>query len=141
VVDGDGLRLVDGREVRLLQIDAPELGEDCYGRDALRELIVLAPQGTEVRLEGDAQLDDRDAYGRLLRYVLVDGQNVNVELVARGAASPYYFRGDRGRHAGALDAAVAAARETGRGFWAVCPDARLQPTRGSVTGPASSQRR
>jgi micrococcal nuclease len=141
VVDGDGLRLADGRQVRLLQIDAPELKDDCYGRDALRELLALAPQGTRVALVGDPALDDRDDYGRLLRYVLVDGRNLNIELVARGAASPYYFRGDRGRHAAALDDAAEAARAAGRGYWGACPLARLEPGRGSVTGPASSRRR
>lgn len=141
VVDGDGLGLADGREVRLLQIDAPELRDDCYGRDARRELAALASAGTPVTLVGDPALDDRDDYGRLLRYVLVDGRTVNVELVARGAASPYYFRGDRGRLARELDAAVTAARAARRGYWGACPRARLEPARGSITGPASSQRR
>lgn len=48
-------------------------------------------------LEADARLDGKDRYGRLLRYVWRDGVNVNVELVRRGAAAPYFYRGDRGR--------------------------------------------
>jgi endonuclease YncB( thermonuclease family) len=55
------------------------------------------PRGTAVELERDAGLDDVDGYGRLLRYVTASETNVNVELVRRGAAAPYFFRGERGR--------------------------------------------
>ena len=97
VNDGDTLTLEGGAKVRLVQIDAPELRTDCYGRAALHELIGLTPKGTRVTLVADPALDERDRHGRLLRYVFVGGANVNVELVRRGAASPYYFRNDRGR--------------------------------------------
>jgi endonuclease YncB( thermonuclease family) len=140
VVDGDTVRLDDGRQVRLVQIDAPEAGSDCFGRDATRALIALTPRGTRVALERDPRLDAADGYGRLLRYVFVGGTNVNVELVRRGAASPYAFRNERGRYAGVLDDAVADAMSEERGLWAACPLARLEPGLGSVTGPASSQR-
>jgi endonuclease YncB( thermonuclease family) len=136
VNDGDTLTLTDGAKVRLVQIDAPELTTDCYGRPALRELEQLAAAGTRVRLVGDPALDDRDRYGRLLRYVFVGDTDVNVELVRRGAASPYFYRGERGRHAEALLAAAGAARSERRGFWGACPTARLNPGLGSLTGPA-----
>jgi micrococcal nuclease len=121
VGDGDTLDLRSGGRVRLVQIDAPELGEgECYARSARRELERLAPPGTNVELERDAGLDDEDRFGRLLRYVRVGGTNVNVELVRRGAATPYFFRGERGRVAGELLAAVARARAAGRGMWGAC---------------------
>ena len=136
VNDGDTLTLRDGAKVRLLQIDAPELTTDCYGRPALRALEQLTPAGTRVRLVGDPGLDDRDRYGRLLRYVFVGDTDVNVALVRRGAASPYFYRGERGRHAEALLDAADAARVEQRGFWGACPSARLNPGLGSLTGPA-----
>ncbi len=136
VNDGDTLTLEGGRQVRLVQIDAPELQTDCYGRDALRVLVDLAPEGTRIVLVGDPELDDRDQYGRLLRYVYVDEQNVNVELVRRGAASPYYFRNDRGSYADELDDAVGEARADDAGYWGACPGAELNTGIGSVTGPA-----
>lgn len=136
VVDGDTLRVRDGVTVRLVQIDAPELHTDCYGRPALRELIDLAPKGTRVTLVRDRELDDRDVHGRLLRYVLVGERNVNVELVERGAASPYYFRNERGEHADELDDAVDEARDARRGYWGACPGAELNTGLGSVTGRA-----
>jgi endonuclease YncB( thermonuclease family) len=136
VVDGDTLRLEDGRRVRLLQIDAPEEASECYGRAATRELIRLAGRGEEVVLARDPALDDRDGGGRLLRYLTVDGRVVNLELVARGAAAPYFFRNARGRYAADLLEASREARDGRRGFWAACPGARLEPALGSLTGPA-----
>jgi micrococcal nuclease len=136
VNDGDTLTLSGGAKVRLVQIDAPELQSDCYGRAALRALIDLAPKGTRVTLVADPELDDRDVHGRLLRYVYRDGMNVNVELVRRGAASPYYFREERGGFAEELDDAVEDARDRRAGYWGACPGADLDTGRGSITGPA-----
>lgn len=134
VSDGDTVRLTDGRRVRLVQIDAPELETDCYGRAARRALIGIAPPGSGVVLERDPALDDVDRYGRALRYVLVDGRNVNIALVTAGAAVPYFFRNERGRLAQALLAAVRAAWTHRRGLWGACPHARLAPALGAVTG-------
>jgi len=121
VGDGDTLDLRDGRRVRLVQIDASELGEgECYARASLTELGQLAPRGSRIELARDPRLDDVDRYGRLLRYATVNGANVNVELVRRGAAAPYFFRGERGRLAGELLDAVADARAAGRGMWSSC---------------------
>ena len=136
VSDGDTLTLAGGAKVRLVQIDAPELQTDCYGRAALRALVDLTPKGTRVVLVRDPGLDERDRHGRLLRYVYVGERNVNVELVRRGAASPYYFRNDRGELADELDGAVDEARERRAGFWGACPAAELNTGIGSVTGPA-----
>ncbi len=119
--DGDTLDLRSGERVRLVQIDAPELGEgECYARAALRELEQLAPSGAEVELERDSSLDNVDRFGRTLRYVHIEDTIVNVELVRRGAATPYFFRGERGRYADELLDAVADARSEGRGVWAAC---------------------
>jgi endonuclease YncB( thermonuclease family) len=134
VDDGDTLTLTSGAKVRLVQIDAPELGTDCYGRAALKALVALAPKGTRVTLASDPELDDRDVYGRLLRYVFVRNENVNVALVREGAASPYFFRNERGRYAGDLLEAVDEARSAHRGYWGACPGARLNTGLGSVTG-------
>jgi micrococcal nuclease len=140
VSDGDTLRLTDGRKVRLVQIDAPEHEADCYGREATRALVELAQKGTNVTLEADPALDERDGYGRLLRYVFVGDTNLNLALVERGAASPYFFRKERGRYADELLRAANAARASRRGFWKACPDAELNPGFGSVTGPRNRQR-
>jgi len=120
VIDGDTLGLRGGSRVRLVQIDAPEAAEECYGRAATLELVRLAPPGTQVVLEPDPRLDREDRFGRLLRYVRVGSSNVNIELVRRGAAAPYFFDGVRGRYAKRLLDAVAAARSGRRGMWGLC---------------------
>ncbi len=88
VNDGDTLRTTSGKKVRLLQIDAPELHGDCYGKAALTALKLLAPKGTHITLVRDPALDQTDRYGRQLRYAFVNGTNINVALVRGGAASP-----------------------------------------------------
>jgi len=119
--DGDTLDLRSGARVRLVQIDAPELGEgECHARESRFELERLATPGQRVELEADSQLDGTDRYGRLLRYVLVADTNVNVELVRRGAAAPYFRRGEEGTYADELLDAVADARDAGRGMWGSC---------------------
>lgn len=119
--DGDTLELRGGVRVRLVQIDAPELGErECFGDEALRELERLLSPGERIELEADPRLDAVDRFGRLLRYVYASDANVNVELVRRGAATPYFRRGVRGRYADDLEAAVDAAREQRHGLWGAC---------------------
>lgn len=121
VADGDTLELETGKRVRLLQVDAPELGErECYAAPAKATLERLAPPGTTVRLEADPGLDPTDKFGRLLRYVFVEGRNVNVDLVRAGAAAPYFYRGDEGLYSLELVDAVKDARHDGAGMWGEC---------------------
>jgi endonuclease YncB( thermonuclease family) len=135
VYDGDTLTLTNGERVRLLQIDTPELGSgECYSRAARTALLHLAPVASRVVLEADPALDRIDRYGRILRSIERAGVNVNVELVRRGAAAPYFYRGERGRHATALLAAALAARAEKRGLWRACPGTRLDPDHAVETG-------
>lgn len=135
VGDGDTLDVRGGDRVRLVQIDAPELGQgECFAREARRELERLAPDGARVALEADPVLDDEDRFGRLLRYVLAGGTNVNVELVRRGAAAPYFRGGDKGRYADELLDAVDEARHSGRGMWGACR-VQWEPDRAVITRP------
>lgn len=120
IVDGDTLVLRGGARVRLVQIDAPEAGSECYAAASARELSRLARPGARVELEADPGLDRVDRYGRLLRYVHAGSMNVNVELVRRGAATPWFYDGERGRYARALLRATSAARTARRGMWGAC---------------------
>jgi micrococcal nuclease len=132
VVDGDTIRLANGERVRLVQIDAPELGRgDCYAKEARAELASL-PRPREVRLEPDSNLDERDRFGRRLAYVHVNGTNVNVELVRRGAAVVWFRAGARGRYADRLLAAEERARAAGFGLWSACA---RRPKPGSTGQP------
>jgi endonuclease YncB( thermonuclease family) len=131
VVDGDTVALRNGRHVRLVQIDTPEVyfGTECFGRAASRRTKALLPPGARVRLEPEPATDRVDRYGRLLRYVfrVSDGMNVNVRLVTIGAAAPYFYDGRRGRYATLLEARARRARARKRGLWGACPHTRYNP--------------
>ena len=120
IIDGDTLVVRGGAHVRLVQIDAPETGEECYASASTLELVRLAGAGTRVVLESDPALDQVDRYGRLLRYVHAGTRNVNLELVRRGAATPWFYDGDRGRYAARFLMAASAARAAKRGMWGAC---------------------
>ena len=128
VYDGDTVTLANGQRVRLVQIDTPELGSgECYSRAARTVLVSFAPPGSRVRLEADVRLDQRDRYGRLLRYIWRKDRNVNIELVRRGAATPYFYDGDRGKYADMLMTAANVAKASKRGLWKACPGTKLDP--------------
>jgi micrococcal nuclease len=128
VLDGDTIVLTDGRHVRLVQLEAPETDEnECYAAEAKGVLIRLLPFATEVEIETDPALDKRDRFGRILAYVERDGTNINLELVREGAASPYFFHGNRGRYAAKLLQAARQAEQQQRGLWGACPGTALDP--------------
>src|SRR4029450_6595956 len=99
----------------------------CYSRAATRDLRRLLPAGSALALERDPRLDDRDAYGRLLRYVWRKGATVNVQLVRDGSATVWLYHGERGKYADRLLAAGRAARAARRGLWGACPKAVWNP--------------
>ena len=113
VVDGDTVELADGSRVRYLGIDTPEFGE-YYADEATarnRELV----EGKVVELQRGKR--DKDEYGRLLRYVYVDGVFVNAELVAQGYARAYIFDPDD-RYSQVLVQLEQYAKLRERGLWA-----------------------
>lgn len=134
VSDGDTLRTTAGRRIRLLQIDAPALHGACFGNAAREALRRLAPAGARITLVRDPGLDSTDRYGRELRYVFRAATNVNLALVRRGAASPYFYRQERGRYATELLDAAAEARAARRGYWGFCPAAEVTVGGRAVTG-------
>jgi micrococcal nuclease len=95
VHDGDTVRCTDGRRLRLLLIDAPELGQRPWGQRARGVLRGLAPRGDTLRVELDRR--PRDRYRRLLAYLYArDGTFLNREMVAQGyAVSLVYAENDR----------------------------------------------
>ncbi|MGS0685041.1 thermonuclease family protein [Nakamurella sp. GG22] len=96
VADGDTITVsVDGvdERVRLIGIDSPELHRpvECFGLQAADHATELLA-GAAVRLVADPTQDDRDRYGRLLRYVeLADGTDVNAGLIRDGYAFEYTY--------------------------------------------------
>jgi endonuclease YncB( thermonuclease family) len=137
VSDGDTVVLRNGQRVRLVQIDTPEVffGAECYGRAASLRTKTLLPPGIRVRLLPEPVSDRIDRYGRLLRYVVRarDGVNVNVRLVAVGAAAPYFYQRERGRYARLLNSLALRAKARKLGLWRACPHTRYNPYRALAT--------
>lgn len=82
VIDGDTFILSDGRKVRLIGIDTPERWQPYYS-EAKRRMMELV-FGKEVELVRDVR--DVDKYGRLLRYVYVGDEFVNLKMMEEGYA-------------------------------------------------------
>jgi micrococcal nuclease len=124
VVDGDTIVVVmDGLEyrVRYIGINTPETVDprkpvECYGREASqrnRELV----EGKTVEVEKD--VSETDQYGRLLRYVWLNGDMVNAILVREGYALASTYPPDVKYDELFLDL-QREAREAGRGLWTAC---------------------
>lgn len=94
VVDGDTVVVANaaGEErVRLLGVSAPEVAGDrsaaeCFGAEAAAELTARLSTGATVTLVGDPSQQDRDSYGRLLRYVEAGGVDAGEALIRSGHA-------------------------------------------------------
>lgn len=121
VIDGDTIELTDGRRVRYIGIDAPEIihedkSTECFGIEAKEENSTLV-QGKKVRLESD--FSETDNYGRLLRYVYVSDTLVNKGLVQGGFARAWNVPPDE-KYKDALFISQQEAKEARRGLWQLC---------------------
>jgi endonuclease YncB( thermonuclease family) len=127
VLDGDTVVLADGRRVRLLGINAPELAREerpaePFSSAARRELERLLQAPARVGLRYEEERSDR--YGRTLAHVfLADGTNVQKTLLERGLAAAIALP-PNGWAWECYRAAETSARRAGRGIWG---DARFRP--------------
>jgi len=120
VHDGDTLFLADGRKVRLLGINTPEIGDnlECYGNEATALLRQLLPEGTHVWVVAD--VEPLDQYGRSLLFIYTDAAvNVNLALLSAGAAEVEMYSPNLLLQS-EVAAAEDAARGAGLGLWGVC---------------------
>ena len=96
VIDGDTIQVrFEGKSftVRLIGVDTPETKRPTkavqyFGREATA-FTKAHLEGKTVALEKDRTGDTVDRYGRLLRYVLLDGDNFNARLIREGYAHAY----------------------------------------------------
>ncbi len=143
VADGDTITvdIAGTRErVRLLGIDAPEVAgtTECFGNEASQYARGILT-GTSVGLVADPTQDDRDRYGRLLRYVILpDGTDFDAQLIAQGYALEYTYAKPYQRQS-AYRAAESVATTTDRGLWSAesCSAAKTSvaaPPTGAAAG-------
>jgi micrococcal nuclease len=87
IIDGDTFETETGEKVRLIGINAPEIS-DIYGQEAKQHLLDLI-DGKTIDLQPDNISKDRDRYSRLLRYVILDGIDINMRMISDGFAFAY----------------------------------------------------
>lgn len=137
ITDGDTLRVDTGagnEPVRLLELDTPEVTGDCGASQATAALARLAPVGSRLWLEAD--VEDRDRYGRLLRYLWRDdGTMVNEVLVSQGWARATLYPPNE-RYWPVMQQAEDEARERDAGLWKRCGWATVEePDQNAVAVP------
>jgi len=96
IVDGDTVEFVcEGKKkkIRIIGIDTPETVHpskpiECFGKNATEKITELV-QNKKVKLLKGLGTDNRDKYGRLLRYVEIGGQDVGAKMINDGFAFSY----------------------------------------------------
>jgi len=157
IYDGDTILTSSDVKVRLLQIDTPELAtKECHAEESKFQLESFLdaslqastasevkpkslPKSTGLTLENDSNLDSEDKYGRKLSYLFLGDLNLNIEMVKVGAATPYFYRGEKGKYSIELEEAAEYAKRNQLGIWASCPGFVYNPLGPISTGSSSSQ--
>lgn len=86
IVDGDSIAAwCDGYDVhiRLMGIDAPEIGQEPWGEQSKRQLATLLPDAFLLNTHGE------DVYHRTLGTVYADGHDINALMIEAGWAVAY----------------------------------------------------
>lgn len=135
VADGDTIAVrIGGRDedVRFIGIDTPEVyfGVECGGPQASASMKRMLKPGDRIDLIRDRSQDNRDRYGRLLRYAELKGRDIGQRQLRKGWASVYVF--DLAfRRVRSYRRAAHKARAMDRGVWARC---------GGLTPPSRRRR-
>lgn len=120
IVDGDTLHLSDGRKIRLIGINTPELGHrgeasQPYGQQAYQAVVRLLSDNKKVGLYYDKERKDR--YKRTLAYiVLADGQSLEQYLLSQGLAVSIVVP-PNSAHLNCYRALENQARQARKGLW------------------------
>lgn len=100
VIDGDTVVLRDGRHVRLIGVNAPEIGRkgkvtEQHAEQAKHLLQSMLAKEKQIYLQ--LGKENKDRYGRLLAHgFLPNGQNLSEELLSQGVASHIVIPPNRG---------------------------------------------
>ncbi|MBW6440745.1 thermonuclease family protein [Patescibacteria group bacterium] len=132
VIDGDTIIVrVSGEDetIRLIGINTPEIVDprrpvECFGMEASNKAKEML-SGKFIRLEKDSLVDDKDKYGRSLRYVFFeDGTNFGKIIIQEGYAYEYSYENKIYKYQEEFQQAEDSARKNKRGLWAdgVCKE-------------------
>ena len=121
VYDGDTVKLSDGRKLRFIGINSPEIDHDGGASEpfsqAARKRVQQLLGGGQIRFRYDQERHDR--YGRLLGHpYLVDGRSLNVLLLQEGLATTLVVPPNTWNQQ-CYRAVEQQAREKGVGIWSL----------------------
>lgn len=119
VNDGDTVTLLaDGKEYRsrLIGMDAPETGQEPWGRRAQEHLRMLL-KGAKWRVTAETDIVKYDKYNRLLVYLRTpDGEMLNERMIRDGYALLFTIQ-PNSKYSDLLRKAQRIARAEKRGIW------------------------
>ena len=121
VHDGDTIRLSDGRKVRLVGINTPELAhnnqaEQAFAQQARLKLMALL-RNSDYRVMLESGLEHKDRYRRTLAHIyLPDGTNIQQAMLESGLATAYTTP-PNSRQSNCYKQAELKAQKAGSGLW------------------------
>jgi micrococcal nuclease len=121
VIDGDTIVLENGKKLRFIGIDTPEIKDSSklirfYGREAYKFTKEYL-EGEMIYLQYDIQ--NKDQYDRILTYIfLKDGTFFNAKLIHDGYAHLLTIPPNT-QHVNLFKKLLKEARENGRGLWGI----------------------
>lgn len=141
-VDDAGGPLVSAttHKIRLLEIDTPEVGE-CWANEATKFLTQEISVGSTIYVLSDKE--DKDRYGRFLRYIWdASGEFINLKVAREGHAKAVLFM-PNDLYINDMRAAAEEAKRASRGLWGACtkpppppPQQNPPPSSGSNCHPS-----
>lgn len=108
--------LVRTERVRLIGIDAPELGQEPWGRRAKNYLRKLL-QESDFLVKVELDIQHRDKYGRLLAYLWDKNSNMINYMMVRNGYAMVYTVPPNVKYAELFIEAQKLARQEKRGIW------------------------
>lgn len=121
VIDGDTIEIDTGQRVRYLGVDTPEMNfygkkAECFAHEATKRNKELVG---DKEIEIEKVISETDEFGRILRFVYVDGVSVSEILLKEGMGREQSIAPDV-KYVEDLARAEQEARENRRGLWGGC---------------------
>ncbi len=122
VIDGDTIELNTSEKVRFLGINTPEKGETFYveAKERLEKLVL----NKKIYMEKDKETCDK--YGRLLRYVYLEDDMVNLKMIEEGYATVYIIK-PNDAYERLFKNAEEVAMNSRQGMWSLVSEGKCSP--------------